>query len=64
MRAIAFDTEEEANARNRAEAVDRRCGDSLEDVTQYWYAMVEQDGKFYLLIGDDSVEDYVDDIII
>ena len=55
MRALRFNTPQEANMRNHAEAVTRGCDRCDADVTEYWWPMVEQDGDAYLLIGNDAV---------
>ena len=59
MRAIEFSSEVAANARNREQARKLGCGDSAGDTTTYWWPMEQINGQYYLLIGEDEVEDEV-----
>jgi hypothetical protein len=49
-----FDTEAEAITRNEQEAIARGCAG---DITDKWWGMREQDGKFYLVVGEDALQE-------
>lgn len=54
MKCLSFLTETDAKARNHAEAIARDAGGAF-DVTQYWWDMIEHEGAWLLLVGDDPV---------
>ena len=59
MRAIIYNTEAEAKARNEAEATDRGC----DGVTTEWWGREEGvDGKWALIIKNDPVIETVTEI--
>jgi len=57
MRAIEYSSEADALLRSQVEAYSHGC--DVTTITQYWWVVEEQAGKFYCLIGDDEVEDTV-----
>ena len=56
MKIIEYDTEEEALARSKEEAYKKGCNENT--ITQYWWGVREgTNGKWGLLVGQDSVEE-------